>query len=213
MKPVGVILAAGLSSRMGRPKALLPYKQTTFLGSLVAAFTAVLDRTIVVLGCHADDIRPTLPVRPGLESAFNEEYELGMLSSLQTALERIPAGSPVVFTLVDHPGLRPATLSSPMWDVRGGRCVGGDSALSRGSGAPGRGLRGSGRRTARSTDKRQPEAGNPRASRTDGFRGCRRCSGDAEYRPRPEDSGKDWARPICRLGLRVSVRPRRASRS
>lgn len=112
MKPVGVILAAGLSSRMGRPKALLPYRRTTFLGSLVGTFTAVLDRTIVVLGCHADDIRPTLPVRPGLESALNREYERGMLSSLQTALALIPAGSPVVLTLVDHPGLRPETLSA-----------------------------------------------------------------------------------------------------
>lgn len=112
MKPVGVILAAGLSSRMGRPKALLPYRRTTFLGSLIEAFTASLDRTIVVLGCSAEAIAPTIPIGPRIESAYNAEYELGMLSSLQTALALIPRGSPVAFTLVDHPGLRPETLGT-----------------------------------------------------------------------------------------------------
>ena len=112
MKPVGVILAAGLSSRMGRPKALLPYQHTTFLGSLIESFTAVLDRTIVVLGCHAREIRPTLAERPGLDILINADYQLGMLSSLQAGLATAPPESPVAFTLVDHPGLSARSLQS-----------------------------------------------------------------------------------------------------
>lgn len=110
MKPAGVILAAGLSSRMGRPKALLPFLQTTFLGSLVEAFTAVLDQTVVVLGCHAERIRPTLGDHPGLQVVVNADYELGMLSSLQAGLAMAPEGAPAVFTLVDHPGLLRGSL-------------------------------------------------------------------------------------------------------
>lgn len=105
MKPVGVILAAGLSSRMGRPKALLPFGDTTFLGSLADVFTATLDQTIVVLGCHAEAIQPTLDGRPGLQTVLNADYELGMLSSLQAGLAVAPLDAPIAFTLVDHPGL------------------------------------------------------------------------------------------------------------
>jgi molybdenum cofactor cytidylyltransferase len=110
VKPVGVILAAGLSSRMGKPKALLPFGKTTFLGSFADAFTATLDRTIVVLGCDADAIQPTLEGRPGLQSIINANYQLGMLSSLQAGLAVAPADAPIAFTLVDHPGLKPESL-------------------------------------------------------------------------------------------------------
>lgn len=111
MKPVGVILAAGLSSRMGRPKALLPYRDTTFLGSLIDAFTGVLDRTVAVLGAHASQIRPALPSAPGLEIILNGNYDIGMLSSLQAGLAALPPEAPAAFTLVDHPGLRAGGLS------------------------------------------------------------------------------------------------------
>ncbi|MBI1354521.1 MAG: NTP transferase domain-containing protein [Acidobacteria bacterium] len=112
MKPAGVILAAGLSSRMGSPKALLPLGATTFLGSLIDAFTAVLPQTTVVLGSRAEEIQATIVPRPGLRIVVNPDYEQGMLTSLQTGLRTIPVGAPAVFTLVDHPGLRPASLTA-----------------------------------------------------------------------------------------------------
>ena len=110
MKPAGVILAAGLSSRMGRPKALLPFQGTTFLGSLIDAFTQALPHTVVVLGAHAEAIEPTIPPRPGLAVIRNPRYEDGMLTSLQAGLRACPPGAAVAFTLVDHPGLLTASL-------------------------------------------------------------------------------------------------------
>src|ERR1700674_343896 len=53
-----IILAAGASSRMGRPKALLPYRESTFLEHLVeAARHPRIGWTRVVLGAGADEIR------------------------------------------------------------------------------------------------------------------------------------------------------------
>ncbi len=109
MKLAGVILAAGRSSRMGRDKALLRWGETTFLGSLVSAFRLACDPVIVVLGHHAETIRPAAR---GARVVVNEGYDRGMLSSLQTGLRAVPDGAEaVVFTLVDHPGLRVETLS------------------------------------------------------------------------------------------------------
>ena len=107
----GIILAAGRSSRMGSDKALLPYGDSTFIGSLIAAFRQVFSPVIVVLGHHAERISPAIPSEPGIVVVVNEDYDVGMLSSLQTGLRALPDRSwGVVFTLVDHPGVRAETL-------------------------------------------------------------------------------------------------------
>ena len=109
MKIAGVILAAGRSSRMGRDKALLPYGNSTFLSSLVDAFHGHFDPVIVVLGHHAEQIRPAVV---NAQVVVNDSYERGMLSSLQAGLRALPADvDGVAFTLVDHPGLGSDTLS------------------------------------------------------------------------------------------------------
>ena len=111
MSLAGIILAAGRSSRMGSDKALLPYGDTTFAGSLIAAFRQVFSPVVVVLGHHAERISPAIPEEPGIIVAVNEDHDLGMLSSLQVGLRALPDSSRgVVFTLVDHPGVRLETL-------------------------------------------------------------------------------------------------------
>jgi molybdenum cofactor cytidylyltransferase len=109
MKLAGLILAAGRSSRMGRDKALLPYGNATFLSSLVEVLRSRLDPVIVVLGHHAEEIRPAAA---GARVVVNEGYDRGMLSSLQTGLRAMPEGTEAVaFTLVDHPGVSSSTLA------------------------------------------------------------------------------------------------------
>jgi molybdenum cofactor cytidylyltransferase len=109
MKLAGVILAAGRSSRMGRDKALLPYGDSTFLASLVDVFLEQLDPVVVVLGHHAEEIRAAAA---GARVVVNEDYDRGMLSSLQTGLRALPEDvDGAAFTLVDHPGLRKETLA------------------------------------------------------------------------------------------------------
>jgi molybdenum cofactor cytidylyltransferase len=82
----GILLAAGASSRMGRPKLALPVGSTTLLGAACAPFLASsLDRIVVVLGNDAGEIarRAALPPDPRLELVMNEAWAEGMASSLR----------------------------------------------------------------------------------------------------------------------------------
>lgn len=110
MKPAGIILAAGESSRMGRDKALLPYQGATFLNHLIALFLPRAEPLIVVLGHHALEISATLPSSAGLQIVVNENYRRGMLTSLQAGLRAAPQAPAILFTLVDHPAVSPETI-------------------------------------------------------------------------------------------------------
>jgi CTP:molybdopterin cytidylyltransferase MocA len=94
---------------MGRDKALLEYRGTTFLGHLVAVLTPRVDPLIVVLGHHADAIRKTLP--PGPQVVVNPDYKSGMLTSLQAGIRALPPTAEAsLFTLVDHPAVQGRTV-------------------------------------------------------------------------------------------------------
>lgn len=110
----GLILAAGESRRMGSPKALLPYKGTTFLDTLVALFSARCSTVILVLGAHADEIRAAKWRRPpGLRIVHNQYYLSGQTSSLQAGLRAVPSGADgILFTLVDHPSVSAETINT-----------------------------------------------------------------------------------------------------
>jgi len=106
----GILLAAGRSERMGRPKALLPIGGRTFVSSLVDTLLAAhLPRVIVVLGHHAEAIRRVLPADARVMTAINTAPEAGQLSSLQAGLRAAGDVEAAVVALVDVPGVT-ATL-------------------------------------------------------------------------------------------------------
>lgn len=109
MAIAGIILAAGASSRMGSPKALLDYHGETFIARLVRVLAGVCDPVIVALGYHADAIRPAIP--QGAVVVVNPAPERGQLSSLQTALIALPAGAEgFAFIPVDSPAVELSTV-------------------------------------------------------------------------------------------------------
>ena len=110
MKPAGIILSAGESSRMGRDKALLPYHGSTFLNHLISLLLPRVETLIVVLGHHAGEVAATVPASRGLSIVTNPDYQRGMLTSLQTGLSAVREASGVLFTLVDHPAVRTQTI-------------------------------------------------------------------------------------------------------
>ncbi|MBI3667221.1 MAG: nucleotidyltransferase family protein [Acidobacteria bacterium] len=113
MRPAGIILAAGESSRMGRDKALLDYGGATFLEHLIRLFLPRVSPVVVVLGHHAAEIRGALAPRPGLQVVINKGYQAGQLSSLQTGIRALPAASPAALvTLVDHQSVAAATIDA-----------------------------------------------------------------------------------------------------
>ena len=96
---------------MGFPKALLRYRDETFLDTLIGLFAARCQPVIVVLGAHSGRIREGT-LRPAT-FAINADYQRGQTSSMQCGLRAVPAGAEsVLFTLVDHPAVTPATLDA-----------------------------------------------------------------------------------------------------
>jgi molybdenum cofactor cytidylyltransferase len=111
----GLILAAGESRRMGFPKALLRYREETFLDRLTALFAARCSPVIVVLGASADRIRagagPT--GQSPVTFVVNPDYARGQTTSMQCGLGAVPPHADgVLFTLVDHPAVAPATIDA-----------------------------------------------------------------------------------------------------
>jgi len=86
-----VILAAGESRRMGTPKALVPYRQRTFLEHLLEVSQHPrIAVTRIVLGAQANEIQEKLSLDPATV-VLNPEWQKGQLSSVQAALKSLPA--------------------------------------------------------------------------------------------------------------------------
>jgi molybdenum cofactor cytidylyltransferase len=88
-----VVLAAGLSSRMGRPKLTLPWGSTTVIGQVVATLAqGKVDEIIVVTGAVRIDVETAVfQVKEGrIRTVFNPRYvEDNMLISLQAGMETL----------------------------------------------------------------------------------------------------------------------------
>ncbi|HMB64165.1 MAG TPA: nucleotidyltransferase family protein [Eudoraea sp.] len=102
-----LILAAGSSSRMGKMKQLLPWKNTTLLGSAISAAKASkASEIIVVLGYHAARIRESL-TNHRIILLENREWETGMGSSvrcgMQYVLNKTSLPDAVLIMLCDQP--------------------------------------------------------------------------------------------------------------
>jgi len=109
VRAAAVILAAGESRRMGRPKAFLPFRGGTFLSNIADALGRRCSPVIAVFGFDAKKLMGLAPA--GVLPVENCDYEMGMLTSLQAGLRAVPeACDAVVFTLVDHPVISAATL-------------------------------------------------------------------------------------------------------
>ena len=107
----GIILAAGASSRMGTPKALLDYRGETFVSRLTRVLGTSCNPVIVVLGYHADVIRRQVP--PTATIAINPDPSRGQLSSLQTGLAALPAEADgFAFIPVDSPAVAENTVAT-----------------------------------------------------------------------------------------------------
>jgi molybdenum cofactor cytidylyltransferase len=109
-----ILLAAGLSSRMGAFKPLLRLGERTLLehGIQTLLQSSVISEIIVVTGHRADEIRAALPPSPGLRLVFNANFAPGeMLSSVQTGIAALPADAKgFILAFADQPAVAPATI-------------------------------------------------------------------------------------------------------
>jgi molybdenum cofactor cytidylyltransferase len=99
-----VILSGGASSRMGSPKALLPYQGRPFLEHLLEiTIHPEIGVRRVVLGAEAESIAKAIPLKAN-EMIINSQWRRGQLSSIQAAVRKLPAGTEgMLLLLIDHP--------------------------------------------------------------------------------------------------------------
>jgi molybdenum cofactor cytidylyltransferase len=112
----GLILAAGASSRMGRPKALLACGGSglTFVASLIAALTAGGIGDTVVVGRRDDEALREEVEKKGARFVENPHAEDGQLSSLLAGLNVVdrPEVRGVLVTPVDVPLVSRETIAA-----------------------------------------------------------------------------------------------------
>jgi molybdenum cofactor cytidylyltransferase len=105
-KPLAVaILSAGESRRMGTPKALIPYRGTTFAGHLLeVAKHPRVGIVRVVLGAGAEEIQERLQLSAA-SVVLNPDWPKGQLSSIRAAIRSLPKNDTAGLMLcpVDHP--------------------------------------------------------------------------------------------------------------
>src|SRR5438105_5475992 len=92
----GVVLAAGASERMGRPKALLDFRGRAFVVRILEALEALdVKSRVVVLGPDAARVRPSLATHDCVivENPDLTSHAIGSLRAALAALEPIrPSG-------------------------------------------------------------------------------------------------------------------------
>ncbi len=100
----GIILAAGLSTRIGEPKQLLPFEGSTIIETVINNLLgSKLDEVVVVIGHEAERIRSHIQNKP-VKIVFNPDYRLGMLTSAQCGVRSIAESADAfALTLVDQP--------------------------------------------------------------------------------------------------------------
>ena len=86
-----IVLAAGLSTRMGIPKMILPWGNSSIIGTVISTLVAAgLKQVVVVTGGSSSEVEKALEGFPN-QIVFNPLYENGeMLYSIQIGLSALP---------------------------------------------------------------------------------------------------------------------------
>jgi len=111
-----LVLAAGESKRMGVAKQLLPYRGTTLLGHcLQTALSTHIGKVYCVLGAHFSKTIAVVQNFPAVQLVHNEDWQLGMGSSIsvgvKSILSDIPEVGHVLIMLADQPFMNVAYLA------------------------------------------------------------------------------------------------------
>jgi molybdenum cofactor cytidylyltransferase len=132
-----ILLAAGLSRRMGAFKPLLPFGQTSVIESCIQYLKAGgVDTIVVVVGHNADKVRHHID-DPSVVFAVNSDPTSEMSESIRCGVEMLPASAEAtLIALVDHPAVpadvvktliaewtKGAKLIVPTWEGSGGHPV------------------------------------------------------------------------------------------
>jgi molybdenum cofactor cytidylyltransferase len=116
----GLVLAAGGSRRLGRPKQLLPYGGATLLDAVLdTARACPFDQRICALGGASAQVRGGVDL-DGFAVVVNEAFGDGCSSSIAAALGAVSVRAGVLVLLLgDQPGVRPRVVEALLAGRRG----------------------------------------------------------------------------------------------
>lgn len=117
-----VVLAAGMSTRMGQNKLLLNFREKPLIVHAVDTLLASnIDEVIVVLGHETEKIRDQLERSIGLANKApgkpvrlvqNPDYQNGLSTSVRTGVEAVsPQAKGIMIYLADQPLLEPEDVN------------------------------------------------------------------------------------------------------
>ncbi|MDX6691150.1 MAG: molybdenum cofactor cytidylyltransferase [Solirubrobacteraceae bacterium] len=115
----GIVLGAGGSRRLGRPKQLLPYGGRTLLDHTVDTARACgFDQIVVPIGGASDEVRERVDLS-GADVVVNDAFGDGCSSSIAAALDTVDDRCEVlVLMLGDQPGVTPDTVRALLAQMR-----------------------------------------------------------------------------------------------
>jgi CTP:molybdopterin cytidylyltransferase MocA len=99
---------------MGRPKLLLPYREGTIVGALVASLRAAGVTTIALVTAPGDSALQEWAREAGVLTAVNPEPERGMLSTIRAGIAALGAslaGQTLLVSPADLPAVLPETIA------------------------------------------------------------------------------------------------------
>jgi len=107
-----MILAAGESKRMGKPKLLLPYGEKTIIETVIdSVIRTKVEKILVVLGANREKIEKKIQNFP-LKIAANLNFRRGMLSSVQLGFQTLPENAQAVLVFLgDQPSISNAIIN------------------------------------------------------------------------------------------------------
>ncbi len=106
-----VILAAGKSERMGRPKLLLPFGEKTIIETVIQnVLLSKVDKVLVVLGSEHEKVEQKIKSFP-VESVFNPRFSEGMHLSVQCGFQAVPGNTRAALVVL---GDQPSVTHTPI---------------------------------------------------------------------------------------------------
>jgi molybdenum cofactor cytidylyltransferase len=107
-----LILAAGMSTRMGQPKMVLPWKDTTIIGQVISTILSTgINNILVVTGGNRQQVEQAIKNFP-VASVYNPEFKNGeMAYSIQIGLKALESSiGAAMIVLGDQPQIEAATV-------------------------------------------------------------------------------------------------------
>jgi CTP:molybdopterin cytidylyltransferase MocA len=117
-----IVLAAGLSTRMGTQKLLLPFDDKTIVEkTLENILNSGIENIVVVLGANHSEIREVLNLLP-VQTVINDQFKDGMHTSIIAGVKALPDDAKAVMIFLgDQPFIPPITIQNVIdaWNTSG----------------------------------------------------------------------------------------------